>query len=127
MTFKCYLNEGPIPKKNQNGDCYIKAYQYFQANAFKNNNLILVHGLVTGQGPLEGIVYNHAWIEDGNKIIDLTLPPKLQKSFSKSKYYKIGKIKESNVYKYNYNEVIEKSIEYKTYGPWEKKLLRNKY
>ncbi len=127
MTFKEFLNEGPIPKANQGGDCYEVSYQYFQKNALRNDKLRLVHGLVTGQGPLEGIVYNHAWVEDGNKIIDMTLPTKLQKSLSKSMYYKIGKIKESNVYKYNYNEVIEKSLEYKTYGPWEKKLLRNKY
>ena len=126
MTFKTYLNEGPtgpIPKENQNGDCYILAYKYMTSHP--NKNLKLVHGLVTGQGALENIVYNHAWVEDGNKIIDLTLPKPLQKSLSVNQYYKIGKIK--TVYKYSYNEVIDKSLEFQTYGPWEKKLLRNKY
>jgi len=123
MSFKDYLLEGPIPKQNQGGDCYIVSYQYFMAN-FKDN-LRLVHGLVTGQGSLEGIVYNHAWVEDGDKIIDMTLPKTLQKSITKSQYYKMGKIK--TVYKYTEKEVIDKSMEYQTYGPWETKLLRNKY
>ena len=123
MTFKNYLNEDPIPKKNQGGDCYVLAYQYITSHP--NKNLKLVHGLVTGQGPLEGIIYNHAWVEDGNKIIDLTLPKPLQKSLTKDQYYKIGKIK--TVYKYSYKEVLDKSMEYQTYGPWEKKLLQNKY
>ncbi len=125
MTFKDYLNEGPISKENQNGDCYILAYKYFMDNVTKNPNLRLVHGLVSGQGALEGIIYNHAWVEDGNRIIDMTLPKKLQKSISKLQYYKIGKIK--TTYKYSYDKVIEKSLNFGTYGPWETTLLRNKY
>jgi len=124
MSFKKYLLESPIPKKNQGGDCFVVSYQYFQKNALRNDKLRLVHGLVTGQGAIEGIVYNHAWVEDDNMVIDKTLPKNMQK-IPKSLYYKMGKIK--TTYKYNYEEVLEKVVEIGTYGPWETKLLRNKY
>ena len=125
MSFKELFLEGPtgpVPKANQGGDCYVKAWDYFQNN-FKDD-LRLVHGLVTGQGPLEGIVYNHAWVEKGNKVIDPS-QPRGRQEFPKDLYYKIGKIK--TVYKYNREEVAKKAVEYRTYGPWEKKLLKNKY
>jgi len=122
MSFKGYIKEhADIPDENKNGDCYVVAYRYIMSHP----KVTLVHGLVHGQGALEGIVYNHAWIEDGNKIIDLTLPKKIQKSLSKDIYYAIGNIKVT--FKYTYKEVIEKSQEFGTYGPWEKKLLDNEY
>ncbi len=103
------------------GECYQLSYKYF--NSY-DKNIKLVHGLVHGQGALTGIVYNHAWVEDGNTVIDKTLPPKLQK-LDKKVYYALGKIE--TVFKYSHDEVNKKSIEYETYGPWEKVLLKNKY
>lgn len=120
MNFKSYISES-IPEANKNGDCYIQAYNYIS----NNPKVVLVHGLVHGQGALEGIIYNHAWCEDGNKIIDMTLPVKLQKSLSKDLYYAIGQIE--TVHKYTYEEMIEKVVEEGTYGPWDPKLKKNKY
>jgi hypothetical protein len=119
------VQEMAIPKDSTNGDCYVQAYQYFQSNAHRDRSLRLVHGLVTGQGKLEGLVYNHAWCESKNKVIDTTLPKKFQKSLSVREYYEIGKIK--TVFKYDFNEHLDKVVEYETYGPWEKILIRNKY
>lgn len=103
------------------GDCYYKAYKYQEAHP----HVILVHGLVRGQGKLEGIIYNHAWCEDSDIIIDMTLKPKLQKSFSKNIYYLLGNIK--TTFRYSYQDRIEKSLEIGTYGPWESELLKSKY
>ena len=80
--------------------------------------------MVTGQGALQGLVYNHAWIEEGNKVLDLTLPKKHQK-MDKKVYYALGHIK--TTFEYKFQEVMEKSSEIGTYGPWEKVLLKNKY
>jgi len=109
-----------IPVKNKNGDCYQKALNYFNSH-----DCTLVHGLVDGQGALEGITYNHAWCEKGGKIIDMTLSPTVQKSLPMEIYYAIGNIK--TTFKYNKKEAQKKMLEYGTYGPWEKKLLDNKY
>lgn len=103
------------------GDCYYKAYKYQE----QNPNVILVHGLVAGQGKLKGITYTHAWCEDGDIIIDMTLKSNLQKSFNKNIYYLLGNIK--TTFRYSYNQRIEKSFQFRTYGPWELKLLKSKY
>lgn len=115
-----------IPKDNQDGDCYISAYNYFKKNYMSNNNIRLCHGLVTGQGKINGIVYNHAWCEDieTNMIYDMTMPKSFQE-IGVDIYYLIGKI--SKVYKYDNENISEKIEEYQTYGPWEKELLENKY
>jgi len=115
------LFEKYIPDENKGGDCYVKALHYMQSDP----SATLVHGLVDGQGPLEGITYNHAWCEKGGKIIDMTLPKSIQKSIPVELYYKIGNIK--TTYKYTYEEMLEKMEEFETYGPWEKVLLKNKY
>ena len=109
-----------IPDINQGGNCYQVAYQYFTNKRTGK----LVHGLVMGQGALDGIRYVHAWVEDGNTVIDKTLPQRFQK-MSKREYYKIGKI--TNTFSYDQEEVLEKVIETGVYGPWEKVLIRNKY
>jgi len=115
-----------IPTENQGGDCYVVAYRYFMEHNFEYENLRLVHGLVTGQGAIAGIVYNHAWVEDIDEriVYDMTMPEsfRIVPSFI---YYQLGKIK--TTYKYDYKEVIEKSMEYETYGPWEEELINNEY
>jgi len=109
-----------IPKENMGGDCYQQALNYFNMN-----DCDLVHGLVSGQGALTGIVYNHAWCENKGKIIDMTLPKDIQKSIPIDAYYALGKIEIT--YKYNRESANEKMVEYGTYGPWEKDLINNRY
>jgi len=121
-SFKSFLESQDIPEINKNGDCYVVSYRYISSHPSKK--IKLVHGLVTGQGALQGLVYNHAWIEEGNKVLDLTLPKKHQK-MDKKVYYALGHIK--TTFEYNFQEVMEKSSDIGTYGPWEKVLLKNKY
>ena len=118
---KTVLNES----LKADGVCYEASYQYFNRNY--KDGMKLVHGLVDGQGPLEGIRYNHAWIEFNGVVIDMTLPPKVQKSLPVVLYRSIGNISKKETFEYSQMEVFEKVQEYKTYGPWEKILLKNKY
>lgn len=59
-----------------NGDCYEAAAHYLLDHVLgigvtnPNHGLRLVHGEVAGQGPLEGKTFGHAWIEDGDTVID---------------------------------------------------------
>ena len=56
-----------IPEENKHGDCFVVALHTFLENP---KRYVLVHGVVTGQGPLEGIEYCHAWvIDDSNDIV----------------------------------------------------------
>ena len=112
-----------LPSANQGGSCYEDALNYFSMKSIKNKKLRLVHGLVTGQGPIEGVVYGHAWVEDGKTVIDATKNPVLK--LPARLYYAIGNIKK--VFKYDRKEVSEQVTEFKTYGPWEPIILSNRY
>jgi len=114
-----------IPKGNQGGSCYQDAMNYFSMKSISNKKLKLVHGLVVGQGPIEGVKYGHAWVEDGNTVIDPSKKPALK--VPKQLYYAIGNIKKSTVFDYNRAETSAAVSKHKTYGPWEPVILRNKY
>ena len=80
MTIKELLNKvskSNRPKLNSleaEGTCFVDAYNYFTKYSQSNKELLLVHGLVRGFTPgMENITYTHAWVEDGNNIINLTL------------------------------------------------------
>ena len=98
QTFEEFMNEGrkidhkDIPAENQGGDCYAVGYQYFMKNYAKNPNLRLCHGLVTGQGAIKGIKYNHCWCEDtkSGNVIDMTMPEFFQ-NVAIEVYYYMGK------------------------------------
>ena len=114
-----------LEKLKTDGTCFIDAKNYME----KNTKLILVHGLVQGQGPIEGITYNHAWVEDGNTVIDSSLKEQGRKNykFPKDLYYAIGNIQEKTTFRYTYKEMLEKLVKEENYGPWEKVLQKNKY
>jgi len=106
------ININNIPDKNKNGDCYQQAYRYVTSHP----TATLVHGIVVGRGPIEGIEYNHAWAEENGNVIDKTMNLELPIDA----YYALGQVRLT--YKYSIDELYKKSLEYKTYGPWEDEL-----
>lgn len=101
------------------GDCFVQAYNNFFDS--RDNNVLLVHGVVTGRGKIEGLKYLHAWIEIGDKVIDTTMSL-FAKGFPKDGYYRLAQADEKEMFKYNKSEAIEKILKYETYGPWEIEL-----
>ena len=112
------LKEKNIPKKNTNGDCY-QAAANIVVDLDEDTDLILVHGIVTGQGPIEGVEYGHAWVEDGGMVIDksngrdITMP--------KAMYYGLGNIHKRNTIRYTREEAVKKMLDSGHYGPWDLK------
>lgn len=105
-----------IPEENKHGNCFVVALHKFMENP---KRYTLVHGVVSGQGPLEGIEYCHAWVIDENtdKVIDMTLPTNMQK-LPVELYYNIGQISITREYKAS--DVAKMLDKYGTYGPWDK-------
>lgn len=103
-----------VPEENKHGNCFVVALHKFMENP---RRYTLVHGVVTGQGALDGLQYCHAWVEDGNTVIDMTLPSNMQK-FPKDAYYAIGHIEITR--RYNAKNVYDMLDKYETYGPWDK-------
>jgi len=98
------------------GDCYVAAARL--ASRFHGEPKVkLVHGMVNGQGTLEGKRYGHAWVEYGNKVLDHSNGRKLE--IPKSTYYAIGKVDPSQNKYYTPEETMKWMMKAKHYGPWE--------
>jgi len=108
------------------GDCYEAAANYIVERGLglwggkgkPKSGLILVHGEVAGQGPLEGVNFGHAWVLDGNTVIDNSNGRNLR--MPKSAYYALGKIDEiNNFHEYDVETARHMLLRFKTYGPWD--------
>jgi len=119
--------ESRVDESQQRGDCYEAAVNYLMEhgtmgfNAENDAGLILVHGEVTGQGPLEGVKYGHAWIESGGLVIDTSNGRDLR--MPASAYYALAQIdhRKPNVHKYTQEQARRKLIESGHYGAWDLK------
>lgn len=103
------------------GDCYDANGALFVEEALfpgDDKSLILVHGEVTGQGPIAGLKYGHCWIEDGGSVIDVSNGRNIR--MPKAKYYAMGQIGK-NVHKYKPEEVRKKILQHQHWGPWDLK------
>lgn len=105
-----------VSEENLNGNCFeVSARYVVDSKLFGDRDFELVHGAVTGQGPISGINYSHAWIEDGDFVIDLSNNKSVK--LPKFLYYAMGRINE--VVKYSPEEARKNMLKYKHYGPWK--------
>jgi hypothetical protein len=82
--------------------------------------LVLVHGEVAGQGPLEGITYGHAWVLDGGTVIDRSNGRNLR--IPKVVYYALGGIDHiGNLHEYTWDEARALILKFEHWGPWDLK------
>ena len=102
------------------GTCYETALTYILDENMKtgNEDLILVHADVTGTGGnVEGQVYGHAFVLDGDTVIDTErLKHNDNYKFPYDFYKRIGNV--TNEKRYTFMEAVTKSMEAGTYGPW---------
>lgn len=105
------------------GDCYDANGEYFMGRSIfpgKDASLRLVHGEVTGQGPMAGVNYGHCWVEDGNTVIDVSNGKTLK--LPKAAYYALGQIdKNDNIHVYTPQQFRQKVVQYEHWGPWDLK------
>ena len=109
-----------VSQQNAGGDCYQAAGRYMMDNCLevdRCDELILVHGEVAGQGPLEGLTFGHAWVLDGGMVIDKANGRDLQ--VPQVLYYAIGQIDYiGNTIEYTWEEARKHILEYEHWGPW---------
>ena len=123
-SFSNYL----IEKHDGSGDCMqaaanlmLRFYTDLYGKREKSKGSpVLVHALVYGRGEVKGLRFPHAWVEDGDEVIDksnglnVRLPKKL--------YYTLGKIdpNQKGAYKkYAFSDMKKKLISTGHYGPWD--------
>ena len=127
------------------GDCYPTAnlLVWDKVSTPEADNWRAVHGVVTGQGELEGVRFGHAWAEETQRF---PVPESVMQSGSPEQiaawenmtftivhdksngndismpaemYYKIGDIDQRTVQRYTPAEVGRKMVESGHHGPWE--------
>lgn len=119
-----------VPEKHKHGNCFDQAFEYiFQEGIIKgNNNLQIVHAIIQPLlGPLSGIEFGHAWVEDGDKVIDTS---RNNEVMDKQSYYVLGglmdmwnnKVKEEKIHRYSVEDAKKMAVQKKTAGPWEDKF-----
>jgi hypothetical protein len=106
-----------IPKSCQAGDCYCAAGHYLMEHGMSKPNLVLVHGEVTGQGKIKNIKYGHAWIEDGDMVIDNSQGRHIE--LPKMVYYALGNIEPEKTFRYTLEQMRKKILDTEHWGPWE--------
>lgn len=98
------------------GDCYEAAGRYLLNNPTKN--LKLVHAEVMGQGPIAGITFGHAFIIEGDNVIDKSNGRDIRMSVST--YFYLGRIEDiGNYFIYDRKQALEKMTTYTHWGPWD--------
>lgn len=103
-------------KPKATGDCYEAAGKYMLSRP--GSGLKLVHAEVQGQGSISGVTFGHAFVIDGDDVIDksngrnIKMPAML--------YFAIGQIYDiGNYHEYSEDELMEHIQKYGHWGPWE--------
>ena len=111
-SFVGYITEEAL------GDCYESAFHWIlELDADVVKYAAVCHGMVHGQGALEGKKFGHAWGEMGGMVFDYSNGNKV--TMPKAAYYAIGKIDESEVFRYPGYKALGKAGKAKHYGPWD--------
>ena len=111
-----------ILKEIAQGDCYeaagkliTGAFMFSQKSMPKGAEM--VHGMVDGQGALQGKRYGHAWVETDDTVYDYANGRKLE--IPKAVYYGIGNIRKEDNKHYSPDEARKWIMKTKHWGPWE--------
>ncbi len=108
-----------IPEEHKGGDCYMCAGRHVWSNPETHT---LVHANVTGQGPIEGVRYGHAFTEfqheDDNEIT-MVYDPSADVTLPADFYYALGQINPDEVRRYSLEEMNKKLTESRIWGPWD--------
>lgn len=96
------------------GDCYQAAGRLMTSLP---DGHTLVHGMVNGQGALEGKRFGHAWVESDDTVLDHSNGRKLE--IPKAVYYALGRIEEDENKYYDRDEALKWILKAKHWGPWE--------
>jgi hypothetical protein len=109
-----------IPDANKGGNCFEVALELMMSLG-ETTDALLVHGGCVGRGGIEGVPFAHAWVELNGRAIDETVPVEMPVE----SFYELGQV--SVTHKYTFRQMLEKVLEFETYGPWEDDLLSDRY
>lgn len=112
------------------GDCYKTAFGYLdkredsvQLEKPDENTAFLVHGdVVPTSGPNEGCCINHAWVEIGDDVHDVSNSQNVR--CSQEQYYRVYQARVR--IRYSMNDARIELLKSRNYGPWDTDLAEPK-
>ncbi len=104
------------------GSCYKNAIKFVAT--YDDKDYYVCHGIVRGQGSINGVYICHGWVEDENFCYDHDAETNNVERIPKILYYSMGNIKTKDVKRYSKEEVIKNMTVYGNYGPWDDKLIK---
>lgn len=121
-------NTNKDPKIQAKGNCYQAAGDLFMHSTMmlgkKKMDYVgkpyLVHAEVAGKGPLDGIRFGHAWVEDDEFVYDFS--NKIERVVPKDLYYLLGQVDTTDPTKYRRytpEQAREKMLSTMHYGCWD--------
>jgi hypothetical protein len=130
MTAVAHLSDiADASRLPADGDCFVISANLLTCRDFEPKAamlegfeaLVLAHGVVTGQGPVAGIRYSHAWLE--GEVNGLTMAIDFsngrQVVIPREIYYQAGNIEPREICRYTEPQARRMLVEHLHYGPWE--------
>jgi hypothetical protein len=125
-------------RRSGDGDCFEVGLQYIHAVPAEDaDRYRLCHGVPEGQGEIEGLRFDHCWIERTDPLPDNMPEPQrslfmqyemnitvIDKSngndveMPRLMYYQMGNIRPADVKRYTADEARREAIRTGVYGPW---------
>ena len=102
------------------GECFYKSCTFLldlPQDALKDARL--VHGLVDGQGPMDGIRFPHAWVEVSIGGCMFVWDPEAKALLQRHRYYEAGRIVEDELTRYTGAKAWMHVSQTGHAGPWE--------
>lgn len=117
------------------GDCFeasAKQIMDWDIAGYDLSNTRLVHGLVTGQGPVNSLRFTHAWLEvvesigDWDMVVCHDVTNGHHQVIPQALYYKSGDIDPSETVAYTWEEARNRLVEQAHFGPWDSPVVDHK-
>lgn len=97
------------------GNCFEAAFKMLLE---ADEDAVLVHAEVEGQGRLEGVRFGHAFVQSGETVYDNTNGRGVV--MHAAMYRLLGGIDSiGNTHTYTRKQAVEKALTYGHYGPWD--------
>ena len=133
------VDETTIAEATDGGDCYEAAAKYMMSYGLlgsdllrapgvkPNPKLVLVHAEIVGQGAIAGLKYGHAWVEDGEMVIDVSngrnirMPKVIYESLANLRRHDSTPPFQPNWHRYTGKQAAAKMVKHRHFGPWDLK------
>lgn len=126
-------------RRDGKGNCFRAAVDVLMdMSTEERDRSWLVHGVATGQGEIDGVKFDHAWVETAIPLPDglsdeqralfeqhglninvIDRSNGLDVNMPRSLYYSVGRIDRSTVHRYTAEEMLKHMAETMHYGPWD--------